>query len=81
VDQLKSHPKQSLTIEGHADERGTREYNLSLAESRAIAVRKALRLLRVHNKISVISFGNERPAVIGAPDQEKQNRRAVLIFQ
>jgi peptidoglycan-associated lipoprotein len=79
--ELKTHPNKSPTIEGHAEERGTREYNLSIGESRAIAVRKALRALGVRNKISAISFGNERPAVAGKKDAEKQNRSAVLVIQ
>ena len=79
--ELKTHPKKSLTIEGHAEERGTREYNLSIGERRAVAARNALRALGVRNKISAISFGNERPAVVGTKDAAKRNRSAVLVIQ
>jgi peptidoglycan-associated lipoprotein len=79
--ELKTHPNKSLTIEGHAEERGTREYNLSIGESRAIAVRKALRALGVSNKIKVTSFGNERPTAVGKKNAEKQNRSAALVIQ
>ena len=79
--ELKTHPNKSLTIEGHAEERGMREYNLSIAERRAVAVREALRTLGVRNKISVTSFGNERSAVVGTKATEKQNRSAVLVIR
>lgn len=69
----------SITIEGHCDERGTREYNLALGEKRAQAVKNYLTSLGVSDsQISTISYGKERPAVIGSNDGAwDQNRRSV----
>jgi peptidoglycan-associated lipoprotein len=81
---LKSHPKVTATIEGHCDERGTREYNLALGERRAEAVRKYLanNLGVEESRLDTISYGKERPAVPG--DNEAawaQNRRAVTSIK
>jgi peptidoglycan-associated lipoprotein len=69
----------SVTIEGHADERGTREYNLALGERRANSVKNYLVALGVSpNRINVISYGKERPAVPGSNESAwSQNRRGV----
>ena len=69
----------SVTIEGHCDERGTREYNLALGEKRAQAVKNYLISLGVAaTKVSTISYGKERPAVVGSNDGAwSQNRRSV----
>jgi len=71
----------SITIEGHADERGTREYNLALGEKRAQAVKNYINSLGIPSaKITTISYGKERPAVIGSNDGAwSQNRRSVTI--
>ncbi|MFQ3596599.1 MAG: peptidoglycan-associated lipoprotein Pal [Sphingomonadaceae bacterium] len=71
-----------FTIEGHCDERGTREYNLALGERRANAVRNYLASRGVAaNRMTVISYGKERPAVDGAnEDAWAQNRRAVTVL-
>ena len=71
----------SVTIEGHCDERGTREYNLALGEKRAQAVKNYLISLGVSSgKVSTISYGKERPAVVGSNDGAwSQNRRSVTI--
>ena len=76
---LKQYNKTSITIEGHCDERGTREYNLALGERRAQAVKNYLNGLGVGNSsISTISYGKERPAVVGSNDDAwGQNRRSV----
>lgn len=68
-----------ITIEGHADERGTREYNLALGERRASAVKNYLTALGVDaSRVNVVSYGKERPAVPGSnPTAWAQNRRAV----
>lgn len=68
-------------IEGHADERGTREYNLALGERRAHAVRNYLVSLGVPvDHLTVISYGKERPAVAGSNESAwAQNRRAVTV--
>ena len=71
----------SVTIEGHCDERGTREYNLALGEKRAQSVKNYLISLGVNpDRISTISYGKERPAVVGSNDGAwAQNRRSVTI--
>ena len=76
---LKQYNKTSITIEGHCDERGTREYNLALGERRAQAVKNYLNGLGVDiSSISTISYGKERPAVVGSNDDAwGQNRRSV----
>lgn len=78
---LKKYPNTTVTVEGHCDDRGTREYNLALGERRANAVKKALVALGIApNRISTISYGKERPAVVG--DNEAawaQNRRGVTV--
>lgn len=69
-----------LTIEGHTDERGGREYNLALGQKRAEAVRKSLELLGVKDaQMEAVSYGEERPAVQGATEEAwAKNRRAEL---
>jgi len=75
---LKEHNILSVTIEGHCDERGTREYNLALGEKRAQAVKNYLSGLAVFPVVNTISYGKERPAVIGSNDAAwGQNRRSV----
>ena len=71
----------SLTLEGHADERGTREYNLALGERRANSAKDFLVALGIApNRIRVISYGKERPAALGQNETAwRQNRRAVTI--
>ncbi len=70
-----------VTIEGHADERGTREYNLALGERRANAAKNFLSAQGVDSgRINILSFGKERPAVDGAnEDAWARNRRAVTL--
>ncbi len=72
-----------LTIEGHADERGGREYNLALGQKRAEAVQKAIVLLGASEaQIESVSFGKERPAVQGSDDAAlARNRRAELTLR
>ncbi|MEE2746029.1 MAG: peptidoglycan-associated lipoprotein Pal [Pseudomonadota bacterium] len=71
----------SVTVEGHADERGTREYNLGLGERRANSVKDFLIAMGISpNRIKVISYGKERPAALGhTEDSWRQNRRAVTV--
>jgi len=77
---FKQHNITSITVEGHCDERGTREYNLALGEKRAQAVKNYLNALTVFPVINTISYGKERPAVIGSNDGAwSQNRRSVTI--
>ncbi|MFO1188570.1 MAG: peptidoglycan-associated lipoprotein Pal [Alphaproteobacteria bacterium] len=77
---LKANPRVTVTIEGHADERGTREYNLALGERRANAVRSYLLALGIEaNRISTVSYGKERPEVLGSNEWAwSQNRRGVM---
>src|ERR1700724_1135560 len=76
---LKRYPQVSVTIEGHCDERGTREYNLALGERRAQAVKNVLVAHGISaSRMSTISYGKERPAVVGSSEEAyAQNRRAV----
>lgn len=69
-----------ISIEGHTDERGGREYNLALGQKRAEAVQRALMLLGASDRqIEAVSFGKERPAVSGSDEAAwAQNRRAEL---
>lgn len=75
-------PQGKITIEGHCDERGTREYNLALGQQRAEAVRKFLVSQGVNPKrLSVISYGKERPLVWGHDDAAwDENRRAEIVL-
>lgn len=80
---LKNDNKINIIIEGHCDDRGTREYNLALGEKRAIAAKKYLVASGINpNRIKVISYGKERPAFVGAGENIwSQNRRSVIIVQ
>ncbi len=79
---LKQYSDVAVIIEGHCDERGTREYNLALGEKRAQSVKNYLISLGISsNRVSTISYGKERPAVIGSNDGAwAQNRRSVTII-
>ncbi len=72
-----------VTIEGHADERGTREYNLALGERRANSVRDYLSALGVQaNRLTVVSYGKERPVALGSNETAwALNRRGVTSIQ
>ena len=78
---LKQYGQVTVTIEGHTDERGTREYNIGLGNRRATAVKNYLLALGVDtSRVTIISYGKERPAVLGNGDQSwAQNRRAVTV--
>ena len=78
---LKQYPNVSVTIEGHADERGTREYNLALGERRANSTKSYLLSQGVEaSRIQTISYGKERPAVTDASASGwAQNRRTVTV--
>ncbi len=71
----------NVIVEGHCDERGTREYNLALGERRSNAVRDYLIALGISpSRIRSVSYGDERPAVVGSGDDAwAQNRRAVTV--
>ncbi len=78
---LKQYSDVTLTVEGHCDERGTREYNIALGERRAQSMKNYLIGLGIEaGRISTISYGKERPAVLGSNDAAwTQNRRAVAV--
>lgn len=80
---LKQYGNVSIVVEGHSDERGTREYNLALGEKRATTVRNYLIANGVDaGRVQIISYGKERPAVMGSDEQSwAQNRRAVVVIQ
>ncbi len=80
---LAQYPDLNVIIEGHADERGTREYNLALGERRANAAASYLKALGVDaRRIETVTYGKERPAVTGFNDEAwSQNRRAVTVIE
>ena len=79
---LRDNPAVKITIEGHCDERGTREYNLALGERRASAVRDYMVAQGIDGlRMRIISYGKERPAVVGSNESAwSQNRRAASII-
>jgi peptidoglycan-associated lipoprotein len=78
---LKRYGNVNVNIEGHADERGTREYNLGLGERRANSAKDILVAMGISpNRIKTISYGKERPAALGHSEASwHQNRRAVTL--
>jgi len=80
---LKAHPKAHVSIEGHTDDRGGREYNLALGQKRSEAVRRALVLLGVNDaQVEAVSFGMEKPLVQGSGEGVwAQNRRAEISYR
>lgn len=80
---MQLHPQNSATIEGHADERGTREYNLALGDRRASAARNYMISLGVRpDRLLTVSFGKERPISVGSnPAGWAQNRRVETVLR
>jgi peptidoglycan-associated lipoprotein len=80
---LKVNKNQRISIEGHTDERGGREYNLALGQKRADSVRKALSLLGVPDaQMESVSFGKEKPAITGDTEVAmEKNRRAEMVIR
>jgi len=78
---LKRYPSVAVTVEGHCDERGTREYNMALGARRSNAARAYLVALGIpSSRIQTVSYGAERPAVLGTGESVwSQNRRAVTV--
>jgi peptidoglycan-associated lipoprotein len=78
---LARYPNSRVTVEGHADERGTREYNLALGERRANSAKNYLASLGVSaERIQTVSYGKERPSAMGSDESAwAQNRRAVTV--
>lgn len=79
---LATNPNVTITVEGHADERGSREYNIALGERRANAVRSLLMAQgAADGQIHTVSYGEERPLSVGADESAwSQNRRAELVY-
>ena len=80
---LSRNPMTNLRLEGHADERGSREYNIVLGERRAQAVRRVLMLQGAQaSQITTVSYGEERPAATGSDDEAwRLNRRVELVYR
>ena len=80
---LKKHNEVNVIVQGYCDERGTREYNLALGERRANAVKQYLISQGIAaDRISTISYGKERPAVLGSNEAAwAQNRRAITVVK
>jgi len=80
---LSQNPGAAVTLEGHTDERGTREYNLALGEQRAISVRQFMSLLGASGQqMRTVSYGEERPATMGHNEEAwAQNRRVEIIYR
>ena len=78
---LQQNPNVRVTIEGHADERGTRDYNIALGDRRANAAKNYLASLGIDpSRINTVSYGKERPAALGSDEAAwAQNRRAVTV--
>ena len=78
---LQQNPNVRVTIEGHADERGTRDYNIALGERRANAAKNYLASLGIDpSRLNTVSYGKERPAALGSDEAAwAQNRRAVTV--
>jgi|SRR5450830_1198475 len=79
---LVSHPEKSIRIEGNADDRGSREYNLALGQKRAVAVKSVANLLGVPDKqIETVSYGEEKPKATGDNETSwAENRRADIVY-
>lgn len=79
---LRDNPNVTVIVEGFTDERGTPEYNIVLGEKRATAVSKYLQAMGVAaDQISIVSYGEEKPAVLGHTELDyAKNRRAILVY-
>lgn len=80
---LSANPQAKATLEGHTDERGTREYNLALGERRAQSVERMLRVLGISgNRVSAMSYGEEKPAAMAHDESAwRLNRRVEFIYK
>jgi len=80
---LASNPRARVTLEGHTDERGSREYNVALGERRAEATRRLMLFMGASDdQIQTVSYGEERPVALGHDESAwQQNRRVEIIYQ
>ena len=78
---MQENPSVNLRLEGHADERGTREYNLALGENRALTVKEVLGLYNLDDRIIVVSYGEESPILTGSNEEAwEKNRRVEFSY-
>jgi peptidoglycan-associated lipoprotein len=78
---LAAHPDSNLVLEGHADERGSSEYNVALGERRALSVQRTMRLQGVSDaQVRVLSYGEEKPSTSGHDESSWQQNRRVELF-
>ena len=78
---LQNNRSLNIVLEGHADERGTREYNLALGENRALSVKEVLGLYNLDDRIIVVSYGEEQPILNGSNEEAwEKNRRVELVY-
>ncbi len=78
---MQNNPSVNLRLEGHADERGTREYNLALGENRALSVKEVLGLYNLDDRIIVVSYGEEQPILTGSNEEAwEKNRRVEFVY-
>jgi peptidoglycan-associated lipoprotein len=80
---LIANPGQRMTLEGHADERGSREYNIALGEQRAKSVASMMKVKGVsENQLDIVSYGEEKPVALGSDEAAwEQNRRVELVYK
>jgi peptidoglycan-associated lipoprotein len=80
---LIANPAQKITLEGNADERGSREYNIALGEQRAKSVAGMMKVQGVsENQLEIVSYGEEKPAAFGSDESAwEKNRRVELVYQ
>ena len=78
---MQNNPSVRLRLEGHADERGTREYNLALGENRSLSVKEVLSLYNLEDRVVVVSYGEERPVAIEHNEEAwEKNRRVEFVY-
>ncbi len=78
---MQENPSVNVRLEGHADERGTREYNLALGENRALSVKEVLGLYNLDDRIIVVSYGEEDPVLTGSNEAAwEKNRRVEIVY-
>ena len=78
---MQNNPSVRLRLEGHADERGTREYNLALGENRALSVKEVVGLYNLEDRIVVVSYGEEQPISIEHNEEAwEKNRRVEFVY-
>jgi len=80
---LIANPAQHITLEGNADERGSREYNIALGEQRAKSVANMMKVQGVsESQLQIVSYGEEKPAAFGSDEEAwEKNRRVELVYQ